>query len=90
MLGRLLYVPRPAFGNEAENVFDETHRRIAIALDDVEGVGPDIELERMADASDLDSCRASLGRLADKLGLSGSERRGYLELLLEKNAGGDS
>ncbi len=65
-------------------------RRVTIALDDVEGVGHYIELEQMADARDLDSCRASLGRLADELGLSGSERRSYLELLLEKSAGSDS
>jgi len=32
----------------------------------------------------LDSAKACIIALAEKLGLSGSERRSYLELLLEK------
>lgn len=52
------------------------------ALDDVEGVGHFVELELIVDDSRLDEARAAIASLAAKLGLSGSERRSYLEMLL--------
>lgn len=58
-------------------------RRIEASLDDVTGVGTFVELELMADESDLDAARATIASLAQHLGLTTSERRSYLELLLE-------
>jgi adenylate cyclase class 2 len=58
-------------------------RHVEVAIDDVEGVGRFVELELSADEADLDTARAALAALALTLGLSGGERRSYLELLLE-------
>lgn len=60
--------------------FDE--QEIAVAVDEVEGVGTFVELEALADADELDEVRQKLLRLAERLDLRESERRSYLELLL--------
>ncbi|MEN6452319.1 MAG: class IV adenylate cyclase [Thermoguttaceae bacterium] len=54
-------------------------------LDEVEGLGSYVELELIADADGLDTARQCLASLAQRLGLTGSERRSYLELLRQKN-----
>jgi adenylate cyclase, class 2 len=61
-------------------------RRCEIALDQVEQLGTFVELEFYATDDDLPRVRASLQTLADHWGLKGTERRSYLELLLEARA----
>jgi len=58
--------------------------QVEVCLDQVEGVGQYAELEIIAPKQQLDEARDVLQRLAAELGLSGSERRSYLELLLGK------
>jgi len=57
--------------------------RIEASLDDVVDVGTFIELELVAEDDDVEAAKACIASLAEELGLSGSERRSYLELLLE-------
>lgn len=57
---------------------------VELALDDVDQVGTYLEMELLADESHLDSARQTLANLASQLNLSDSERRSYLELLLER------
>ncbi len=59
-------------------------RNVECSLDEVDRLGTFVELELIADAEQLDTARACIGSLAEELGLSGSERRSYLELLLEQ------
>jgi len=63
-------------------------RRCEAALDTVNGLGEFVELEFSATEEDLDQTRKSLQALVEHLGLADSERRSYLELLLE--ASGES
>ena len=63
-------------------------RHCEIALDQVEQLGLFVELEFYATDDDLAQVRASLQTLADHWGLKGTERRSYLELLLESRAVG--
>jgi len=55
---------------------------VEVSLDEVEGLGTYVELEIVADARTLDAARDSLASLAAQLGLTDSERRSYLELVL--------
>ncbi len=55
-------------------------RDITICLDEVEGLGSFVELEKKGE--DLDLIEKELFSLADDLGLEQFERRSYLELLL--------
>jgi adenylate cyclase class 2 len=57
---------------------------LEVCLDDVEGLGRFAEVEILAPEEELDKANAALQRVAADLGLSGSERRSYLEMLLEK------
>jgi adenylate cyclase class 2 len=57
---------------------------LEVSLDQVEGVGQYVELEIRAPEEELDSARHVLMETADELGLTDSERRSYLELLLLK------
>jgi adenylate cyclase class 2 len=61
-----------------------------VALDEVERVGTFVELETISDEDRVDGARLLVLTLAHKLGLVGSERRSYLELLLdnERASGG--
>jgi adenylate cyclase class 2 len=59
---------------------------VEICLDEVEDVGRFAELELVVPEERLEEARAVLLRLARELGLSGSERRSYLEMLLSKDA----
>lgn len=56
---------------------------LEVCLDDVEGVGRFVELEILAPEERLDKARRVVQDLAATLGLTTSERRSYLELLLE-------
>jgi adenylate cyclase, class 2 len=63
---------------------DWQDRRVEISLDEVQEVGSYVELELVADDEGLASARACIAALAHELGLTASERRSYLELLLER------
>lgn len=58
---------------------------VEVSLDDIRGLGQFVELEILANESELESARHSLGQLADELGLSQVERTSYLELLLQSS-----
>ena len=58
-------------------------RQVEGALDEVDGVGMYVELELMADESSLDEARNVISTLATELDLGPSERRSYLEMMLE-------
>jgi adenylate cyclase class 2 len=55
-----------------------------VCLDDVHGLGKFVELEIVAAQEQLNAARTVLLQLAEELGLKQSERRAYLQLLLEK------
>ena len=57
---------------------------VEVALDEVAGLGHFVELELSASEATLDGVRAALASLAARLELADSERRSYLELLLER------
>jgi adenylate cyclase class 2 len=63
---------------------------LEVTLDDVEGVGRFAELEIQAPEEQLNAARNVLLQTAAELGLSASERRSYLELLLAARGGGKS
>ncbi len=60
---------------------------LEICLDEVEGLGHFVELEIVAPEEQLEAAKQTLGKLAETLELKESERRSYLELLLEKQKG---
>ena len=60
-----------------------SQQEIEVSIDEVEDLGTFIELEIVAEDSQVDAAREAIARLADELGLSEVERRSYLELLLE-------
>jgi adenylate cyclase class 2 len=55
-----------------------------ICLDDVECLGHFVEVEILAPEQELDRANAVLAKVCLALGLTTSERRSYLEMLLEK------
>jgi len=55
---------------------------VEVALDTVEGVGQFAELEIAADESGLVAAKGAIASLAEEAGLTRSERRSYLEMLL--------
>jgi adenylate cyclase class 2 len=57
-------------------------RRIEVSLDNVEQVGTFVELELVSEADGMEAAKAGIASLAKAIGLSGSERRSYLQLLL--------
>ena len=57
---------------------------VTLTLDDVHNVGTFIELELEADEEGVERAKSQLAALAGELSLVDSERRSYLELLLEK------
>lgn len=63
---------------------------LEVCLDEVEDLGRFAELEIRAPESQLERARTVLLRTAEELGLTGEERRSYLELLLERRAGGET
>jgi adenylate cyclase class 2 len=60
---------------------------LEVCLDDVEGVGHYAELEILAPPEQLEPARRVLLAVAGELGLTASERRSYLELLLAARGG---
>jgi adenylate cyclase class 2 len=58
---------------------------VEVCLDRVQDLGSFVELEVLAAADHLEEARSVLLALAAELGLRDSERRSYLELLLEKD-----
>lgn len=58
-------------------------RQVEGSLDEVDQVGTYAELELVVEEEGVEEAKACIGALAEKLGLVESERRSYLELLLE-------
>jgi adenylate cyclase class 2 len=58
------------------------NREVEVSLDHIEGLGDFVELEVMATRHNVDEAREAIAGLAERLNLSNSERRSYLELLL--------
>jgi adenylate cyclase, class 2 len=63
-------------------------RRIEVSLDEVRQVGTFVELELVTTDEDVEAAKKCIASLAERLGLSGSERKSYLELLLERTGKG--
>lgn len=63
-------------------------RAIEVSIDKVEEVGLFVELELVADRSQVEFAKQTLQSLASHLQLRDSERRSYLELLLEVRSAG--
>ncbi len=63
-------------------------RTVAGTLDEIDGLGSFVELELVVDSDAVDAAREAIGALASHLGLTTSERRSYLQLLLERGEGG--
>jgi adenylate cyclase class 2 len=61
-------------------------RQVRLSLDHVPGLGDFIELELSSESADVEQSRQILRMLAERLSLRNSERRSYLELLLEKDS----
>jgi adenylate cyclase class 2 len=59
---------------------------LEVCLDEVDGLGRFAEVEIRAPQDQLEPARAVLLRTAADLGLSGEERRSYLELLLTRQS----
>jgi len=57
-------------------------QRVEVSLDEVEGLGCFVELELVVEEPLLETAKACLAALAQRMGLKQSERRSYLELLL--------
>jgi adenylate cyclase class 2 len=55
---------------------------VTVCLDSVEGLGEFVELELQG--TDAEKGRSRIEKLRDELGLAGSERRSYLEMLLSR------
>ncbi len=68
----------------AESFMWQGHE-VEIAWDEVAGLGTFVELELSADEQTLAAAKSSLASLVTELGLTSSERRSYLELLLFKD-----
>jgi adenylate cyclase, class 2 len=62
---------------------DSGGRKVEGALDEVEHVGQYVELELVAEKSELDDAKRIVSALATELKLGAVERRSYLEMLLE-------
>lgn len=60
-------------------------RSVTAALDDVRGLGLFLELETLAPDDEWTGARDGLLELGRKLGLDETERRSYLQLLIEKD-----
>lgn len=60
-------------------------RDLELALDDVPDLGLFFEIETLAEEPDLAAARQSILRFAAKLGLENSQRKSYLQLLLEQD-----
>jgi adenylate cyclase, class 2 len=63
-------------------LIDWQGHRVEISLDEVERLGTFVELELVVTPEGIEAAKACIASLAEALGLEGSERRSYLELLL--------
>jgi adenylate cyclase class 2 len=63
-------------------------REFSLDLDSVEGLGEFLEIETLAGQNDWTEARDAALALAAKLGLDRSERRSYLQLLLDLDSPG--
>jgi adenylate cyclase class 2 len=63
---------------------DADDQQVEGALDEVEGVGSFVELELQSDTARLEPAKRTIAKLASELSLGPTERRSYLEMLLEK------
>ena len=59
-------------------------RQIEMSLDELDQLGTFVELELVVAPDEVEAAKAHVASLAKALGLARSERRSYLELLLEK------
>ncbi len=59
-------------------------RQIEMSLDELDQLGTFVELELVVASQEVEAAKTHVNSLAEAVGLSGSERRSYLELLLEK------
>jgi adenylate cyclase class 2 len=59
-------------------------RDVEASLDTVEGLGPFIELELIAETAGVEAATRCITSLAEAIGLERSERRSYLELVMER------
>jgi len=84
-----------ALGFEPNRIVAKTRRvyhldwrthRVEIAVDAVDNLGTFVELEISAVEAQLDNARDALLTLAEQLSLTESERRSYLELLIDAEA----
>lgn len=66
----------------AENGF-----HLEACLDELAGVGRFVELEVLAEEAQIQAAETELLRIAAELGLSGQERRSYLEMYLQSQHG---
>ncbi len=64
---------------------DWQSRRVEVSLDEVERLGTFAELELVVEPSDTDAAKICIASLAEALGLRGSIRQSYLELLQNKS-----
>ena len=62
-------------------------RQVEASLDRIERLGAFVELELIAEPEGVDAARTCILSLAAELGLHQSERRSYLELLVELHEG---
>jgi len=60
-------------------------RDVTVTIDDVTSLGLFAELETMSEEPAWEAARDELANLAERLGLMQSERRSYLELLMERD-----
>ena len=58
-------------------------RSVEGSLDEVDRLGTFAELELVVEPEGIEAAKECIASLAERLGLTGSERRGYLQLLLD-------
>jgi adenylate cyclase class 2 len=63
-------------------------RLVEVCFDDVERVGPFVEIEILAEEAEFEAAKAAALGLAAELGLTDQERRSYLQMLLEAQGPG--
>lgn len=76
--------------DRSELEMDWEGRTFHVSLDSVEGLGEYLEIETISSGDDWHEARDAALRLAQSLGLDESERRSYLQLLLESDAKQDA
>ncbi len=62
------------------------NREVILSVDEVAGLGNYLEMELLSEPEQLAAASSCLHSLATHLGLKNSERRGYIQLLLDQGA----